>query len=111
MPDEADYKHYSSIEEYLESAEASKYYHDLYLKAVNHPIRRQILRIINQHREITHKTLKKILEHKNILKDQNILNYHIDFLLKALCIEKDNKNGEIVYKITLSGQVVEYIKD
>ena len=48
MPDENDFRDFKSIEEYGETLEGSKYYHDLYLKAVNHPVRREILEIVNK---------------------------------------------------------------
>jgi hypothetical protein len=38
MPDESDFKDFKSIEEFEKTVEGSKYFHDLYLKAVNHPI-------------------------------------------------------------------------
>ena len=46
MPDEFDFKNYKSMKDYGKSLEGSKYLHDLYLKAVNHPVRREILEML-----------------------------------------------------------------
>jgi len=48
MPNEFDFKNYKSIEEYGKTMEGTKYLHSLYLKAVNHPIRREILSIVSK---------------------------------------------------------------
>ena len=67
MPDEFDYKNYKSIEDFGKTLEGSKYYHDLYLKAVNHPMRREILKIINSSNEISEKELFSLLMKHKIL--------------------------------------------
>ncbi|MHA1535098.1 MAG: hypothetical protein ACTSP8_10270 [Promethearchaeota archaeon] len=92
MPDEFDFHQYKSMDEYSKTMEGSKYLHDLYLKAVNHPVRREILEIV--------------------IKDENQLIYNIDYLLKAFCINsiKEGDDGEIFYEITQSGKVVEYFE-
>lgn len=111
MPDESDFRKYNSIEEYMETAEGSKYYHDLFMRAVNNPIRREILNIVNQSKKISNQELFFKLKSENILDDENIFNYNIDYLIKALCIKviKDDINGQIFYEITQSGQVVDWL--
>ena len=110
MPDEFDFHKYKSMEEYSKTMEGSKYLHDLYLKAVNHPVRRQILEIVNKSKKISKSALLKVLIEKNIIKEENQLIYNVDYLLKAFCINsiKDGDGGEIFYEITQSGKVVEY---
>lgn len=112
MPDEFDFKNFKSMEEYSQSVEGTKYLHDLYLKAVNHPVRRQILEIVNKNTKIARKELLKILIEKKTIKEENQLIYNIDYLIKAFCINsiEDDKSGEIFYEITQSGKVIEYLE-
>lgn len=113
MPDEFEFENYSdfkTIEDFSKSVESSKYYHDLYLKAVNHPIRREILKIVNDSDGISEKRLFIQLSKKEILKDPSILEYNINFLIKALCIEKIERRDRTYYVITQAGKVVDYLK-
>ncbi len=112
MPDEFDFHQYKSIDEYSKTMEGSKYLHDLYLKAVNHPVRRTILEIVNKANRISKKELLKKLLDSKAIKEENQLIYNIDYLLKAFCINsiKDDENGEIFYEITQSGKVIEYLE-
>ncbi|KKL90676.1 hypothetical protein LCGC14_1902320 [marine sediment metagenome] len=111
MPDDSDFKNFKTMGEFGKTVEGSKYLHDLYLKAVNHPIRREILEIINKEELISKEILLKILIDKDLVEDEFVFKYNIDYLIKALCIESvlDEKNKEIFYKITQSGKVVEYL--
>jgi len=112
MPDEFEFKNYKSMEDYSKSMEGTKYLHDLYLKAVNHPVRRQILEIVNKNKKIAKKELLKILIEKKTIKEENQLIYNVDYLIKAFCINsiEDDSSGEIFYEITQSGKVIEYLK-
>ncbi len=112
MPDEFDFKNYKSMEEYSQTMEGTKYLHDLYLKAVNHPVRREILEIVNKTKKISRKELLKQLIDSNFIKEEDQLVYNIDYLIKAFCINsiKDDVSGEIFYKITQSGKVIEYFE-
>ncbi len=112
MPDEFDFHQYKSIDEYSKTMEGSKYLHDLYLKAVNHPVRREILEIVNNTKKISKKELLNKLLDSNVIKDENQLIYNIDYLLKAFCINsiKDDESDEIFYEITQSGKVIEYLE-
>ncbi len=110
MPDEHDFKNYKTIEEYSKTIEGTNYFHDLYLKAVNHPIRREILVIVNQENKISHDNLFQILLENEILHEDQVFMYNINYLIKALCISKSEENGVIFYSITQSGRVVDYLK-
>ncbi len=112
MPNEFDFKNYKSMEEFSQTTEGSKYLHDLYLKAVNHPVRREILEIVNKAKKISKKELLKELIEKNVIKEENQLVYNIDYLLKAFCIKsiEDDESNEIFYEITQSGKVIEYLE-
>ncbi len=112
MPDEFDFKNFKTMEEFGKTVEGTRYLHSLYLKAVNHPIRREILEIVNNLKQITKKELLKNLISKNIVQNESVFNYNMDFLIKAFCIKfiKDEKSKDIIYEITQSGKVIEYLK-
>lgn len=110
MPDEFDFKNYKSLEEYAQTLEGSNYFHGLYLRAVNHPIRREILHIINEKEKILKDALFQELHNQDLVDEMSVLEYNLDFLIKALCIEKINQDSKIYYAITQLGKVVEYFK-
>lgn len=110
MPDEYNFKNYKTIEEYSKTIEGSNYFHDLYLKAVNHPIRREILVIVNRENKISHDNLFQILLENKIIDDESMFNYNIDYLIKALCVNKIEEDKEIYYSITQGGRVIDYLE-
>jgi hypothetical protein len=81
--------------------------HAQHLKAVNHPIRREMLRLVYDIESIQEKELVKRLTEDKIIEDLNLFNYHMDFLLQALCVEKIEQEGTILYKILPGGRVIE----
>jgi hypothetical protein len=111
MPDESEFKDYTSLEEFMKTLEGSTYYHGLLLRAVNHPIRKEILKIVSDFKKISHTELFKKLKNENVLEEENILNYNLDYLIKAICIKiiKDEDLDEISYEITQMGQVIDWI--
>lgn len=109
MPNDFDFKNYKTIEEFGKTIEGSKYFHDLYLKAVNHPVRREILNIINERKKISYDSLLQELMEKKIIDNNSSLNYNIDFLAKALCLNIINEKGIKFFEITQGGKVVEYL--
>ena len=113
MPDEFDnddYLEFKTIEDYNKTLEGAKYYHSLYLKAVNHPIRREILEIVQHADQILESELFKKLKSNGSLEDITTFRYNMDFLLKALCIEKIEENNDCYYRITQAGKVIDYLK-
>jgi len=112
MPDEFDFKDYKTMEEYSKTVEGTRYLHSLYLRAVNNPIRREILIIVNKLKRISKKDLVKKLLKERIIEDESMFNYNMDFLIKAFCINavKDETDDEIIYEITQSGKVIEYLE-
>jgi predicted MarR family transcription regulator len=109
MPDEFDFKNYESMEDYGKTVEGTKYLHSLYLKAVNHPVRREILIIVNEATKISKNKLLDIVKAKDLVNDEASLDYNLDYLVKALCVKKTFEENEIYYEITQSGQVVDYL--
>ena len=112
MPDEFDFKNYKTMEDFSKTVEVTRYLHDLYLKAVNHPIRREILEIVNELKRISKKDLIRKLLDNEIIEDESMFNYNMDFLIKAFCIKsiKNEITDEIFYEITQSGKVIEYLE-
>lgn len=110
MPDESDFKDYKAMEEYGKTVEGTKYLHSLYLKAVNHPIRREILVVVNSAKKISKSDLLEILINNELISDEAAFKYNMDYLIKAFCVKKVEEDNEIFYEITQSGQVVDYLK-
>ncbi|UCD01950.1 MAG: hypothetical protein JSV23_02720 [Promethearchaeota archaeon] len=112
MPDEFDFKNYKKMEEFGRSVEGTRYLHSLYLRAVNNPVRREILIIVNNLKRISKKDLLKKLLNEKIIEDETMFDYNMDFLIKAFCINsvKDETNEEIFYEITQSGKIIEYLE-
>ncbi len=78
--------------------------HELYLRAVNNPLRRTILVALNTG-DATFDNLKT----KTSL-DETTLKWHLNVLTSGQCVEKSDENGEIVYKLTKYGKVIDYLK-
>jgi hypothetical protein len=112
VPDESDFRNFKTIEDFGKTLEGSKYYHDLYLKAVNHPIRREILLIVSQYNKISRNELLNTLISKALIIDESVFTYNIDYLLKALCLEStiDEQTRETFYQITQSGKIIDYLR-
>ena len=92
----------------LEKDEDKTVDHGQYLKAVNHPVRRVILEIVNKAKKISHKSLLNTLLEKETINEEFALNFNLDYLIKAFCIKKVEENAEIFYEITQMGNVVEH---
>ena len=112
VPDEFDFKNYKSMDEYSKTVEGSKYLHSLYLKAVNHPIRRQILEILNNKTRTSKPDLVEILIENETINEESVFKYNMDFLIKAFCVKevKDESKSEVFYEITQGGKVIDYLK-
>ena len=87
--------------------EQKKVGHAQHLKAVNNPIRREMLRIVNAKEQISEADLLDDLKEEGVLDDLNMFNYHMSFLTQALCVEKLEIEGATFYKILSGGKVVE----
>ena len=88
-------------------AEQRKVRHAQHLKAVNQPIRREMLKMVYDSAEITHEELLKRLTEADIVSDEGVFKYNMDYLLQALCVEKVENDGNISYKILPGGRVIE----
>jgi hypothetical protein len=110
MPDEFDFKKYKSFEEYAESVEGYRYIHDVYLKAVNHPVRRGILKIINERGDVSEEFLFTELKKQGTIKNMQDLQYNLDYLLKAFCIKRMEEADGKLYRLTKNGKIINYLE-
>ena len=85
------------------SMEETKEYHVRYLRAINSPVRRDILRALKEG-EATVEALggRTGLEEKS-------LTWHLSLLEYGFCVEKREKAGEVFYDLTQEGKVVDYV--
>ena len=80
--------------------------HGTYLKAVNHPVRKAMLEIINDSNTISKNELIDKLQEANIKVD--MFDYNMNFLLQTDCVKKiDNDNGNPDFEILPAGKVIE----
>ena len=87
--------------------EQKKVGHGQHLKAVNHPIRREILKLVNEKEEILEHDLINKLKENETIDSEDIFKYHMAFLLQTFCVEKIEEEDKILYKILPSGKVIE----
>jgi predicted transcriptional regulator len=71
---------------------------------MNNPIRRKILKILND----GDMTMEE-LEYKTGL-DKDSLKWHVNVLENGFCIEKEKHSDNYLIKITQEGKVVNYIE-
>lgn len=81
----------------------TKEYHTRYLRAINNPLRRKILRSLKS----GCKTVMDLKADTGL--DPAILKWHLDILENACCVVKDIKNGDLTYNLTQEGEVVTYL--
>ena len=87
--------------------EQKKVGHGQHLKAVNHPIRREILKFVNEEEEILEHNLLNKLKENDTLDSEDVFKYHMDFLLQTLCVEKIEEEDKVLFKILPNGKVIE----
>ena len=87
-----------------DSIEETRLFHTRYLRAINSPLRRKILRkLIGEHSTIEELQFKINL-------DKAVLKWHLDILEHGFCIEKQVNQGKLVYKVTQEGKVVDFLE-
>lgn len=85
------------------SMEETKEYHVRYLRAVNSPLRREILRALKEGES----TIVALGERTGL--DAKALEWHLNILEHGFCVEKEDRDGDVVYAITQEGMVVDYV--
>ena len=86
-----------------DSMEETKLRHKRYLRAINNPIRRNILRSI----ENGNRTISSISDDTKI--DEKTLDWHLRILEDGFCVEKIQVGSQEKYILTKEGLVVDYL--
>lgn len=86
------------------SIEKTKRYHTRYLRAINSPVRREILRALKEGCE----TVEDL--HSRVGLDAETLKWHLSVLEHGSCVEGTINKGKMIYKLTREGQVVDYLE-
>ena len=86
-----------------DSMEETKERHRRYLRAINNPIRRNILRSI----EKGNKNIAAIREDTGT--DEKTLSWHLRILEDGFCVERVINGDKEEYKLTQEGLVVDYL--
>ncbi|MFC1802487.1 ArsR family transcriptional regulator [Thermoproteota archaeon] len=86
-----------------DSMEETKDRHKRYLRAVNNPIRRKILRAM----EKGHNTAESICIVTKL--DLKTLDWHLKILIDGFCVKKENLEGIEKYILTQEGRVVDFL--
>ena len=86
------------------SIEETRKYHSWYLRAINSPVRREILRALKGGCA----TIEDL--HSRVGLDNETLKWHLNVLEHGFCVEKDVKHGKLVYKLTQEGKVIDYME-
>ena len=81
-----------------------KQVHELYLRAINNPLRRKILSALKENNS----TIEELAV--NTCLDESTLRWHLNFLESGLCVEKEDKIGKTIYKLTQFGKVIDYME-
>ncbi len=82
--------------------------HAFYLKAVNNPIRREMLRVLNEVGKTSQEDFFEKLKANNILDKEGVFKYNIDYLIQADCVKKIEEDGnKINFEILPAGNVIE----
>ena len=87
-----------------ESLEETKDFHRRYLRAVNNPLRRKILKALKK-KDATTENLSTRMG-----LETSLLEWHLSLLEHGFCVEKEVRDGKIFYKLTQEGRVVDYVE-
>jgi len=74
------------------------------LRAINNPSRREILKAIKE----GHSTIEDLQSRTGL--DNGTLKWHLNVLEHDFCVEKEIKQGKLVYKLTKEGRVIDYLE-
>ena len=87
-----------------DSIEKTRKYHERYFRALNNPLRREILKGLKE----GCKTFED-LQSKTSL-DNEALKWHLSILEHDFCVEKEIKQGKLYYRLTQEGRIIDYLE-
>jgi DNA-binding transcriptional ArsR family regulator len=86
------------------SIKETRQYHERYLRAVNNPLRRKILRALKE----SPASIESLRSKTGL--DDDTLRWHLNVLESGACVEKNEKQGKLTYKLTQEGRVIDYME-
>jgi DNA-binding transcriptional ArsR family regulator len=86
------------------SIEETRQYHTRYLRAINSPVRREILRALKK----GYATIEDLQSSTGL--DKIDLEWHLSVLEQGFCVERGIKQGKPVYRLTQEGKVVDRLE-
>jgi hypothetical protein len=82
--------------------------HGTHLKAVNHPVRKEMLKFINESEKISRADLLIKLKEQDVLNKEDMFDYNMNYLIQAECVKKQELDaGNVEYEILPAGKVIE----
>jgi|GEM_PF-373723 len=87
----------------IRSIEENRVYHTRYLRAISSPLRREILRFLQEGCSTIDHLQSKTGQ------SQATLKWHLDILERGFCVETQIKEGELIYQVTQEDKVVDYL--
>ncbi|TRO62853.1 ArsR family transcriptional regulator [Candidatus Bathyarchaeota archaeon] len=87
----------------VDSMEETKERHKRYLRAINNPVRRRILRAMFEGND----DLLSISESTGM--DMKTLNWHLSILIDGFCVEKISASSPEKYRLTKEAEVVDFL--
>lgn len=87
-----------------DSLEETREYHLRYLRAVNNPLRREILRALKD----GDATIEALRSRTGL--DEKTLEWHLSILEHGFCVEKEIRDGATFYTITQEGKIIDYVE-
>ena len=87
-----------------DSMEETREYHLRYLRAVNNPLRRDILRALKD----GDATIEAL--HSKTGLGVKTLEWHLSILEHGFCVQKEERDGETTCMLTKEGRVVDYVE-
>lgn len=87
-----------------DSMDETKKYHIRYLRAVNNPLRRKILRALEE----GYASIDTLQSRTGL--DPWALEWHLSILEHGFCVEKEVRDETTFYKLTQEGEVVDYLE-
>jgi DNA-binding transcriptional ArsR family regulator len=85
------------------SIEETRQYHTRYLRAINNPLRREILRALKK----GNATIEDL--HLSTGLNEDTLKWHLNILEYGFCVDKEINQGKLIYRLTQEGRVVDYL--
>ena len=83
--------------------EENRIYHTRYLRAINSPTRREILRALTRGKA-TLEDLQSITGLSRI-----DLEWHLAILEYGFCVKRENEKNKLIYKLTQEGRVIDHM--